>query len=547
MNETLRTLSYVSVAIVVLLISWVTRPTPSVSVASSDTKVELSDLDDVSSAQTFEITQYDETEAKLSSFSVAKERGRWVIPSHHNYPADAEEQLKKISSLFVDLKAIQKITEDQTTFKNYGVVEPTAELKAGSEGVGQLVTIKNKQGDELVKLIVGYSAVSDTQAETDLHFVRKSNQNAVYVAKISTNSLATKFEDWIERDLLQLNAFDVSQLTLRDYSIVIGQRGGELVANMIQRMETNVTVNKDNSGWDLANMLVYENGKPAPSQLTEEEELNKAKLDGIKSALDDLKIVNVEPKPAVLVKALQDDKLASNPAAQRELLEKGFFVTRNEQKVPELFGTNGGSRIAQKDGVEYVLTFGMPESAQADDATKLNRYLMVNARVNTSLIPQAELEPEVAGPDSETKTTDEKSGKSDEKEKAADTKSDKEAAEKSEEALREEELKKKESERIKRDNQRKLDEYHDKIKKAERRVAELNARFEDWFYVVSDDVYKKVQLSRSDIVKETATAKAGGFGIDAFRALQKGGIQGSDAPPPGTPNPPPFPGAAGLQ
>ena len=35
-----------------------------------------------------------------------------------------------------------------------------------------------------------------------------------------------------------------------------------------------------------------------------------------------------------------------------------------------------------------------------------------------------------------------------------------------------------------------------------KRVGELNARFADWYYVISDDVYQKIHLSRDQIVKK---------------------------------------------
>ena len=70
-----------------------------------------------------------------------------------------------------------------------------------------------------------------------------------------------------------------------------------------------------------------------------------------------------------------------------------------------------------------------------------------------------------------------------------------------------------------------MNAYRDQRKKAEVRVAELNARFADWYYVVSEDVYKKIHLVRSDIVKESATAKEEGFGIDAFRKLEEEGLK----------------------
>ena len=76
-----------------------------------------------------------------------------------------------------------------------------------------------------------------------------------------------------------------------------------------------------------------------------------------------------------------------------------------------------------------------------------------------------------------------------------------------------------------------MNAYRDQRKKAETRVADLNARFADWYYVISEDVYKKIRLTRSDIVKEAAAAKDEGFGIDAFRKLEEEGAKGAAAKP----------------
>ena len=53
----------------------------------------------------------------------------------------------------------------------------------------------------------------------------------------------------------------------------------------------------------------------------------------------------------------------------------------------------------------------------------------------------------------------------------------------------------------------------------------MNSRFADWYYVISEDVYKKIHLSRNDLVKETEAAKETGIGVDSFRDLEKKGIE----------------------
>ena len=89
-----------------------------------------------------------------------------------------------------------------------------------------------------------------------------------------------------------------------------------------------------------------------------------------------------------------------------------------------------------------------------------------------------------------------------------------------------------ERERIKKENERKMNAYATSGRRPRLKKAELNARFADWYYVVSEDVYKKIHLVRSDIVKESATAKEEGFGIDAFRKLEDEGLKPAK---PGTP------------
>ncbi len=83
--------------------------------------------------------------------------------------------------------------------------------------------------------------------------------------------------------------------------------------------------------------------------------------------------------------------------------------------------------------------------------------------------------------------------------------------------------------RITKENQRKIDERNDKLKKAQQKVAELNYRFADWYYVISEDVYKKIHLGRADIIKESEEAKESGSGLDAFRGLETQGVEGAEA------------------
>ena len=56
-------------------------------------------------------------------------------------------------------------------------------------------------------------------------------------------------------------------------------------------------------------------------------------------------------------------------------------------------------------------------------------------------------------------------------------------------------------EKITKENQRKIDDKNDKLKKAKNKVAELNGRFADWYYVVSESDYKKLKITITELIQ----------------------------------------------
>ena len=46
-----------------------------------------------------------------------------------------------------------------------------------------------------------------------------------------------------------------------------------------------------------------------------------------------------------------------------------------------------------------------------------------------------------------------------------------------------------------------MDEYQKTIKEGQERVEELNVRFGDWYYVISDKVYKQIHVGRDQLFK----------------------------------------------
>lgn len=248
---------------------------------------------------------------------------------------------------------------------------------------------------------------------------------------------------------------------------------------------------------------------------------------------------------------LKDNK---NQAVVQSLQQKGFYTVAVQnpqgQQVPKVVSNKGEIIVGMKDGVEYVLRFGDIYRGPEEDenATGDSRYIYAFARVNPSLLDPLALEPvpsPLTAPQSSTKAdqngSSEKGAKGDigdpgkesdvpniappgpppnfvpSSTPPANTPPPPPAVVKSKPAIpakaapnqsaEPDEFTQKKAERdaeiarINASNANKQREFNDKVAKAQKRVNELNENLADWYYVISNEVFEKIRLERTDFVK----------------------------------------------
>jgi hypothetical protein len=588
MKEIQKTSLFAAAAILVAAVAWLTGPSTAKQKTEDVRGGALFPPFDPLSVTRMEIMRFDETGRKFLPFEVAQVNGKWSIPSHSNYPADAappaasnkEEKghLAEAAGSLMGLKIVDyadhaskkgtpaDLEPDQNALRQvhnlYGVVDPDPEsVKTSDTGVGMRVAMKDKEGKALLSIIIGKPL---GEASSNLRYVRKTGQDPVYIVDVDTSKLSTKFEDWIEKDLLKLKSLgmDLKQVKIHDYAIsLVGDRAA---------LKTNgeLTLDYNGSGeprWKLTEDLTADKqGKPVNRKLADDEEVDAKKLDDLKFALDDLKIVDVNPKPPGLSENLKlTGDYAKDLLGRGSLMQRGFYAIPGEPENGKvyysLYSNKGEVELQMNDGVAYVLRFGevagepsaesaAPKAktpAKKDDSTPgMNRYLFVMAEFNPDAIAKPALETppqdkeeggrrKEEGKKDEVKTepakkdetkkgdvkkdeakkdakSDEakKDAKSDEAKKDAkgdEAKKDAKGDEAKKEPAKKEEKKpdlKAERERIEKENKRKQEEYDAKLAKGKEHAKELNARFAGWYYVISDDVYRKIHLGRDEIVKK---------------------------------------------
>lgn len=490
----------------------------SVKVEPEEQRVLFPELSDAAKAASLEIVSYDDELSTLHPFKVIQSGGVWVLPAHQNYPADAKEQLAAAATALVDLKKLDVVSGSPGDHETYGVIEPDPEkIKPGMTGVGQLVEIRDSSGNKLARLIVGKEdkrlVGGDASGQT-LRFVRKAGQDPVYRVEIDTSKFTTKFDDWIEKDLLKLSPWDVRRLGLEDYALVAVESNGRVGVQLDRKYRVDLAYDDKDAKWSLVRLEAFsEDGEPKEEPLTEGEELAAGKLNDLRNALGDLKIVDVARKPSGLSSELKaEESFINDREAVTSMQQKGFLPL----KTGEILSTDGETIVGMKDGVEYVLRFGAPttvaadaKAAQAKDAggaeagkddagETSGRYLLVLARFNEKLLEKPALDPLPEAP-----VGSDDAAKKDGEGAAEENKPDAaESLKKADEAETAAQVALENRRRVERENRRKQDDYDDKVKAAQKRVRELNGRFADWYYVVSDLEYTKIHLGRNSMVQK---------------------------------------------
>lgn len=432
--------------------AWSMRPREAATASFEDTGTALFEgFTDPTLATALEVVTWDDKGAKVVRFAVEQKSGRWVIPSHNDYPADGTERMGKAAASFIDVKKDIYYGDNAAEHGQFGVVDPTSADGKGDEK-GKHVTIKDASGATLVDIIVG-KEITDKQG---FFYVRSPQEKRVYGARLEMD-ISTNFTDWIEKDLLKVKREEIVTMLYDPYTV--DEQLGKVTGSAPVRASLASVDGKDE--WQADEGVDVPEGKI----------VDTAKVRQMITAIANIKIVGVRPRPKPL----------TLPALQA----KGFFVTPDGQR---LFGNEGEARVVTKDGIVFSLYFGeityesglaltaggeeegaeepaSPALDEPKDEKAANRYMFVEVAYDPQMDKGEEPEAAPAEDGDPPKAT----------------------------------------------------------VRGQERAKQLQGRFGEWFYVISDMSYKQIHKERAELFKNAPAPKEG--------ATPTGG----SAPAPGSP------------
>jgi hypothetical protein len=450
MNEMKKTIWFAGVAIVLVLMAVLLAPKRITPEAFLDQgQVFYPQFTDPNIATTLEVISFDESAGTASPFKVTFKNNQWTIPSHNNYPADAKDRLAKTAAGLIEIKKDDFRTANVSDHAECGVIDPLDEGTVGLSGRGTRVTVRDAGDQVLADFVIG----KPVPGRQGFRFVRIPGQNRVYACKTDVD-LSTRFADWIDTDLLRAPRNKIDGITLDNYSI--NERTRSVVKGDV------IALKHGDNGWVLTN----QKGSG---------DLDTTKIKSLAGAVSSLSIVGVRPKPEGLAGILSGDpgQHEISQTDQVSLQSKGFYLDRQGR----LLSNEGEMRVHTSDGIAYTLRFGEvlygsglsvtagveEQVTPADRQTgAANRYLFVTAEFdeNSLKMPPSPRSTDFKNKPDSLLTDDDRANKQ---------------------------------------MQTAVDAWRRKVDEGRKLAADLNARFADWYYVISSDSFDKIHVTRDEL------------------------------------------------
>ena len=333
---------------------------PSADMFAEEGEPLFPEFTDPTLATSIEITTFDEETASGSPFKVELRNGTWRIPSHENYPAEAEKRLVDTATRITELRKDSVRSDRADDHEKLGVLDPLSDSLTATRGIGTRVTLHDETQRVLADFIIG----KEVEGRDGTRFARLAGKNRTYAVKMDVEP-STDFHDWIEPDLLKIDQSDIRRVDIDDYRID-EQFGTRISENLL-------FLSKEEGGdWSLKGMKEWQR-------------IVRDKLDDLMGALDDLKIVDVRRKPPGITEGLRTEagiQLTRTDLDQLQIM--GYFLGRDGG----LYSNEGEIRVWSKLGVLYILRFG--ELVRGTDVSEERRYLFVTTQYDEGFIPEPE-------------------------------------------------------------------------------------------------------------------------------------------------------------
>ena len=569
------------------LTSSLTKPTPIDDFANVG-KPFFADFKDPNSATAVRVVAYNEDTASARVFTVQKKDGTWRIPSHHNYPADGEERLAKTARTLIGVKRGAVASSVAADHERFGVVDPLGEASDTLKGRGQRLTLFKEGEIPVADLIIGKKVPEQenrhyvrnpeenvtyiTELEVDIStkfrdwveadLLKLDRDNLTKLEAKSTKVDGRSFTEVVDATLSRAKSTDDWALDgLNEETEEVNKDDVTAMVNVLDNLKLSGIRRKP----ELAGKPILQGdlGIALPPSAAQNPQIVNQVIDMVQSSLNSkgfLVYENREENDFRLYSKAGELVASLNDGVQFHMSFGNEFEGSDDEI--EIGGTTAEAEGEDSDDEQKPAD--PPGSEDAGDENEddedgekktKSRYLIVRASFSEDLLgpaPTVPVKPEVPegvevddegnvvkpaekpAEDNEAASADESSDaeKADDAE-ADDANADTEKADDTTEEKVEEpslaDIYQRAIEKFRADQKKyeaDVKSREEKVEEGKKKVDELNDRFADWYYVITEEDFDKLRLSRDQLVKEKEKEKEDG---------EEGDDKGDAAAPVGDP------------
>lgn len=319
---------------------------------------------ETNNVRSISIMQYSNESNRFERFRLRRKGERWVILNAGDFPATRIARIGEVAKSLLDRKVLSLATDDEQGHVEFGVVDPS---ESGDSlirsSLGMRIDFRDHNKDDIANLIIG-KAVPGSSDGVPRHYVRIPGQPAVYELEIPKQIFKTKFEDWVDPNLMELPApgstdVAVSKINVEQYRLDV-EKISESERQSVYRTEFEIEKSR------LKNLKFesFEDGEFKEKELTPPQQQEVAST---LTSLGNIRFVGVVGKPKAAAKLLRDPSTAEGEAL-KALEQFGFRFGKDsgfESANGEVFATT-------TDGVRVRLLLG--SLAQRSDSEDLDLH-----------------------------------------------------------------------------------------------------------------------------------------------------------------------------
>ena len=337
-------------------------PMPTEIVIDAKVNQNLFETYETNDVRSILIIQYSEDANRIEQFRLRRKGERWVIPKAGDFAATRIARVGEVAKSLLDRTVLSLVTEDEQGHVEFGVVDPTeAANSPNRSSLGMRVDLLDRNKADIASLIIG-KAVPGSSDGVPRHYVRIPGQPAVYEIEIPKSIFKTRFEDWVDPNLMELpppNSQDVNvaSVSVNKYQIDPEKiAGGDVTSIYRMNFESGETPTRS--------FEVFKDGSFEELELKDSQ---WAEATTTLQTIANIRFIDVVGKPKAVVKQLQ--KPQQIDAASFDSMNQFGFRVNDERKIQS---ANGEVIATTDDGVRVRLLIG--SLAQRADTENLDLH-----------------------------------------------------------------------------------------------------------------------------------------------------------------------------